>query len=167
MKRLTANLLFGSAALVCAGFAALQAVTLSENQRINAAIKKLQDQPLAEKLPALELDTPRVNLARAIAIARRDQIDLATEAYNKVINQRHSTETARAALFNLEISTCVMQADRLTLLRPAHAPKLSWPNSDIVTCWRLTPMTGTPDLILRGRSDWRRRQTALGLKLIR
>lgn len=101
MKRRTVNLLFGGAALICAGAVLLHTVALLNAKKINATIEQLQALPLDQKLPLVSNDSPRVGLARAVAIAQRGQIDSAAEAYNAVIAKDRGGVMARAALLNL------------------------------------------------------------------
>ena len=101
MKRRTVNLLFGGAALICAGATLLHTVALFSAKRTNATVEQLQALPLDQELPLVSIDSPRVGLARAVAIAQRGQIDSAAEAYNAVIAKDRDGPMGRTALLNL------------------------------------------------------------------
>lgn len=93
MKRRTMHLIFGAAALACAGILAIQALRLRAAEGVNAAIA-------AAPVTDSEGGPPEARFARAAALAGAGETDAAAKVY-KALTQGTRDDLRRAALYNL------------------------------------------------------------------
>jgi mxaK protein len=106
VKRASMHIVFGTAALCCAGVAAYDWVQLRQAQQVNqtvagaiAANKATGPESARDVVGAN--DAPRVRLARAIALSKKGAYDAAGPLYESLIREQPGDEVARAALFDL------------------------------------------------------------------
>src|SRR5262245_10852374 len=93
MRRRTLHVAFATVAVACAAAAALQAVRLSDADRLNEAIVRATALETTSSLP-------EARFARAAALARTGKTDAALKAY-KAIAQGSRADLRVAALYNL------------------------------------------------------------------
>ena len=93
MTRRRVHLLFGAAALAFGLVAAWQAWQLARAERVNAAIASAD-------AGGLDFSLPEARFARAVLLARTNDLEEAAKAYKALI-QGDRADLKRAALFNL------------------------------------------------------------------
>jgi mxaK protein len=93
MRRSVAHWTFGAIALACAAFAVDQGLRLHASERVNEAIANA-------RISDFDASIPQARFARAVALARAGESDVAIKAY-KSLSGEHQGELRRRALYNL------------------------------------------------------------------
>jgi mxaK protein len=93
LKRRVVHAVFAAAAVICGGVAVHQGMRLQQGARINAAIERAS-------VPELDAGVAESRFARAMALARAGQSELALKEYT-ALAQSERGELRRRALYNL------------------------------------------------------------------
>jgi len=93
MKRPIVHSAFGLAALACGGLVAYHALRLNEIERTNAAIA-------SARISDFDATVPEAQFARALALARAGESEVAVKAYKALI-EGNRRDLRQAALYNV------------------------------------------------------------------